>query len=63
MFYLLHGAPAFCCTKGPMLATQTISETLVHLPMYLELGSRVKDGFLGLLRMRSPSSTGSPTGP
>lgn len=34
-----------------MLATQTISETLVHLPMYFELGSRVKDGFLGLLRM------------
>lgn len=42
----LHSAPAgqhYGRTEGPMLATQTISETLVRLPMYFELGSQVED--------------------
>ncbi len=42
----LHSAPAgqrYGRTEGPMLATQAISETLVRLPMYFELGSQVED--------------------
>ena len=42
----LHSAPAgqrYGRTEGPMLATQAISETLVRLPMFFELGSQVED--------------------
>ena len=42
----LHSAPAgqqHGRTAGSMLTTQTISETLVRLPMYFELGSQVED--------------------
>ena len=42
----LHSSPAgqrYGRTEGPMLVTQAISETLVRLPMYFDLGSQVED--------------------
>jgi dTDP-4-amino-4,6-dideoxygalactose transaminase len=42
----LHNAPAgqrYGRTVGPMCVTQRISDTLVRLPMYFELGSQVED--------------------
>jgi dTDP-4-amino-4,6-dideoxygalactose transaminase len=41
----LHSSPAgqrYGRTEGPMLVTQAISETLVRLPMYFDLGSQVE---------------------
>ena len=42
----LHSSPAgqrYGRTEGPMLATQAISDTLVRLPMFFDLGSQVED--------------------
>lgn len=42
----LHSSPAgqrYGRTQGPMLATQEISDTLVRLPMFFDLGSQVED--------------------
>lgn len=42
----LHSSPAgqrYGRTQGPMLATQAISDTLVRLPMYFDLGSQVEE--------------------
>jgi dTDP-4-amino-4,6-dideoxygalactose transaminase len=42
----LHSSPSgqrYGRTEGPMLATQAISETLVRLPMFFDLGSQVEN--------------------
>lgn len=42
----LHSSPAgqrYGRTHGPMLATQEISDTLVRLPMFFDLGSQVEE--------------------
>lgn len=42
----LHSSPAgqrYGRTEGPMLATQQVSDTLVRLPMFFDLGSQVEE--------------------